>query len=419
MCLAAEPERWPCPPIIVNWRIAFFPACGGGATRRTVYWMEGDGIGPEIWRATRPVLDAAVRRAYGDGRGLDWVELAAGEKAMTATGNPLPQETLDALSKADVAIKGPLGTPVGGGFRSLNVTLRQTFDLYACIRPVRWFEGVCAPVRHPERVNMVIFRENTEDVYAGIEYAAGTPEAERLGAVSGDAMGARVAADAALGVKRVPERGCKRLVRRAVRYALDHGLPSVTLVHKGNIMKYTEGAFRAWGYEAAAEFGDSVILEKDATPDNSAGRVVIKDRIADAMFQEALLHPEQYSVLASPNLNGDYLSDALAAQVGGLGMAPGVNMSDSLALFEATHGTAPKAAGKDIANPGSLLLSGALMLEHLGWGEAATLVERALRGVIADRTVTPDLAADMPGARAVSCSEFGCLLVDKIAVSAS
>ena len=352
--------------------------------RKTVYWMEGDGIGPEIWRATRPVLDAAVRRAYGDGRGLDWVELAAGEKAMTATGNPLPQETLDALSKADVAIKGPLGTPVGGGFRSLNVTLRQTFDLYACIRPVRWFEGVCAPVRHPERVNMVIFRENTEDVYAGIEYAAGTPEAERLGAVLRDELGARVAKDAALGVKPMTERGSKRLVRRAVRYALDHGLPSVTLVHKGNIMKYTEGAFRAWGYEAAAEFGDSVIL------DNSADRVVIKDRIADAMFQEALLHPEQYSVLASPNLNGDYLSDALAAQVGGLGMAPGVNMSDSLALFEATHGTAPKAAGKDIANPGSLLLSGALMLEHLGWGEAATLVERALRGVIADRTVTPD-----------------------------
>ena len=387
--------------------------------RKTIYWMEGDGIGPEIWRATRPVLDAAVRRAYGDGRGLDWVELAAGEKAMTATGNPLPQETLDALSKADVAIKGPLGTPVGGGFLSLNVTLRQTFDLYACIRPVRWFEGVCAPVRHPERVNMVIFRENTEDVYAGIEYAAGTPEAERLGAVLRDELGARVAKDAALGVKPMTERGSKRLVRRAVRYALDHGLPSVTLVHKGNIMKYTEGAFRAWGYEAAAEFGDSVILEKDATPDNSADRVVIKDRIADAMFQEALLHPEQYSVLASPNLNGDYLSDALAAQVGGLGMAPGVNMSDSLALFEATHGTAPKAAGKDIANPGSLLLSGALMLEHLGWGEAATLVERALRGVIADRTVTPDLAADMPGARAVSCSEFGCLLVDKIAVSAS
>ncbi len=387
--------------------------------RKTVYWMEGDGIGPEIWRATRPVLDAAVRWAYGDERGLDWVELAAGKKAMAAIGNPLPRETLDALSKADVAIKGPLGTPVGGGFRSLNVTLRQTFDLYACIRPVRWFEGVCAPVKHPERVNMVIFRENTEDVYAGIEYAAGTPEAKRLSAVLRDELGARVEDDAALGVKPMTERGSKRLVRRAVRYALEHGLPSVTLVHKGNIMKYTEGAFRAWGYEAAAEFGDAVIQEKDATQDNSAGRVVIKDRIADAMFQEALMHPEQYSVLASPNLNGDYLSDALAAQVGGLGMAPGVNMSDSLALFEATHGTAPKAAGKDIANPGSLLLSGALMLEHLGWSESAALVEQALRGVIADRTVTPDLAADMPGARAVSCSEFGRLLADKIAAIAS
>lgn len=382
--------------------------------RKTVYWMEGDGIGPEIWRATRPVLDTAVRRVYGGEREIDWVELAAGEKAWAATGSPLPPATLDALAGAEVAIKGPLGTPVGGGFRSLNVTLRQTFDLYACIRPVRWFEGVEAPVRHPERVNMVIFRENTEDVYAGIEYAAGTAEAARLGQVLRDELGATVPPDAALGIKPMTEKGSKRLVRRAVRYALDHHLPSVTLVHKGNIMKYTEGAFRAWGYEAAAEFGDAVMAENDATPDNSAGKVIIKDRIADAMFQEALMHPEQYSVLATPNLNGDYLSDALAAQVGGLGMAPGVNMSDTLALFEATHGTAPRAAGKDIANPGSLLLSGALMLEHLGWNEAAALVEQALRGVIADRTVTPDLAADMPGARAVSCSEFGRLLVDKI-----
>lgn len=382
--------------------------------RKTVYWLEGDGIGPEIWRVTRPVLDAAVDKAYGGTNSLGWVELAAGEKALAATGSPLPQETMDALTKAEVAIKGPLGTPVGGGFRSLNVTLRQTFDLYACIRPVRWFEGVPAPVRHPERVNMVIFRENTEDVYAGIEYAAGTPEAARLGEVLRGELGAKVAADAALGIKPMTEHGSKRLVRRAVRYALDHGLPSVTLVHKGNIMKYTEGAFRAWGYEAAAEFGDRVLLEKDATPGNSAGRVVIKDRIADAMFQEALLHPEQYSVLASPNLNGDYLSDALAAQVGGLGMAPGVNMSDSLALFEATHGTAPRAAGKDIANPGSLLLSGALMLEYMGWREAAALVEQVLRRVIADGTVTPDLAADMPGAEAVSCSRFGELLVKKL-----
>lgn len=382
--------------------------------RKTVYWIEGDGIGPEIWRAARPALDAAVRCAYGGQHSLEWVELMAGEKAVAATGNPLPRETLDTLARAEVAIKGPLGTPVGGGFRSLNVTLRQTFDLYACIRPVRWFEGVWSPVRHPERVNMVIFRENTEDVYAGIEYAAGTPGARRLGSVLRDELGASVAEDAALGIKPMTEYCSKRLVRRAVRYALDHGLPSVTLVHKGNIMKYTEGAFRAWGYEAAAEFGGAVIMEKEATPENSVGKLVIKDRIADAMFQEALLYPEQYSVLALPNLNGDYLSDALAAQVGGLGMAPGVNMSDSLALFEATHGTAPKAAGKDIANPGSLLLSGALMLEHLGWSKAAVLVEQALRDVIAARTVTPDLAADMPGARAVSCSEFGRLLAHKI-----
>lgn len=382
--------------------------------RKTVYWMEGDGIGPEIWRAARPVLDAAVRKAYDGKNGLDWVELLAGEKARAATGDSLPSATLDALRCAEVAIKGPLGTPVGGGFRSLNVTLRQTFDLYACIRPVRWYEGIAAPVRHPERVNMVIFRENTEDVYAGIEYAAGTDEARRLGDFLRGELGANVDADAAIGIKPMTEHGSKRLVRRAVRYALEHNLPSVTLVHKGNIMKYTEGAFRAWGYEVAREFGDAVVAEKDATPENRAGKVIIKDRIADAMFQEALLHPEQYSVLASPNLNGDYLSDALAAQVGGLGMAPGVNMSDTLALFEATHGTAPTAAGKDIANPGSLLLSGALMLEHLGWTAAAALVEKALRGVIADKTVTPDLAAEMPGSRPVSCSQFGKLLVEKV-----
>lgn len=381
--------------------------------RNLVYWMEGDGIGPEIWRAARPVLDAAVERTGGPLR-LEWKELLAGEKALAATGELLPRSTLEALAHAEVAIKGPLGTPVGGGFRSLNVTLRQTFDLYACIRPVSWFEGIVTPVRHPERVNMVIFRENTEDVYAGIEYAADSSEAARLGCFLREELGAPLPENAAIGIKPMTEHGSKRLVRRAIRYALDHHLPSVTLVHKGNIMKYTEGAFRAWGYEVAAEFGDAVIPEKDATPDNCAGRVIIRDRIADAMFQEALLHPEQYSVLASPNLNGDYLSDALAAQVGGLGMAPGVNMSDSLALFEATHGTAPRAAGKDIANPGSLLLSGALMLEHMGLSDAAHLVKTAMRQVIADRTVTPDLAAEMPESRPVSCSEFGRLLLKKV-----
>lgn len=380
--------------------------------RKQVFWIEGDGIGPEIWRAARPVLDAAMARVGAEE--LEWTELLAGEKALASTGELLPRATLEALGQAKVAIKGPLGTPVGGGFRSLNVTLRQTFDLYACIRPVRWFEGTASPVLHPEKVNMVIFRENTEDVYAGIEYAAGSPEAIKLGNFLRSEFGAKVSQEAAIGIKPMTEKGSKRLVRSAIRYALAHGLPSVTLVHKGNIMKFTEGGFRTWGYEVAREFGDAVITEKEATPENSAGKVIIRDRIADAMFQEALLHPEQHSVLAAPNLNGDYLSDALAAQVGGLGMAPGVNMSDSLAIFEATHGTAPTAAGKDIANPCSLLLSGAMMLDHMGFADAARLVENAVKAVIADKTVTPDLAVGMTGARSVSCSEFGRLLAAKI-----
>ena len=383
--------------------------------KHTVYWMEGDGIGPEIWKATRPVLDAALMASTGGEHSLEWVELLAGEKAMKLTGSPLPQETLDTLGKASVAIKGPLGTPVGGGMRSLNVAMRQTFDLFACIRPVRWFEGISTPVKHPELVNMVIFRENTEDVYAGIEYQAGSAEAEKLGTFLRSEFGAKVREGSAIGIKPMSAFCSKRLVRRAIQYALEHNLPSVTLVHKGNIMKFTEGGFRAWGYEVAKEeFGDVTIPEKEATPENSKGKIIIKDRIADAMFQEALLHPDQYSVLALPNLNGDYISDALAAQVGGLGMAPGVNMSDSLALFEATHGTAPTAAGKDIANPGSLLLSGALMLEHLGVADAAEKVRAALTAAIADKTVTPDLAAEMPGAQAVSCSRFGEILLEKI-----
>lgn len=379
---------------------------------KRVFWIEGDGIGPEIWRAARPVLDAAMARVGAEE--LEWTELLAGEKALASTGELLPRATLEALGQAKVAIKGPLGTPVGGGFRSLNVTLRQTFDLYACIRPVRWFEGTASPVLHPEKVNMVIFRENTEDVYAGIEYAAGSPEAIKLGNFLRSEFGAKVSQETAIGIKPMTEKGSKRLVRSAIRYALAHGLPSVTLVHKGNIMKFTEGGFRTWGYEVAREFGDAVITEKEATPENSAGKVIIRDRIADAMFQEALLHPEQHSVLAAPNLNGDYLSDALAAQVGGLGMAPGVNMSDSLAIFEATHGTAPTAAGKDIANPCSLLLSGAMMLDHMGFADAAHIVENAVKAVIADKTVTPDLAVGMTGARSVSCSEFGRLLAAKI-----
>ena len=383
--------------------------------KHTVYWIEGDGIGPEIWKVTRPVLDAAMKVTTNGEHEIEWVELLAGEKAMRECGTPLPQETLDTLSKASVAIKGPLGTPVGGGIRSLNVALRQTFDLYACIRPVSWFEGIITPVKHPERVNMVIFRENTEDVYAGIEYVAGTPEAEKLGDFLRTEFGASIREGSAIGIKPMSEAGSKRLVRRAIRYAIDNGLPSVTLVHKGNIMKFTEGGFRAWGYEVAREeFGDITIPEKEATPENSKGKIVIKDRIADAMFQEALLRPEQYSVLALPNLNGDYISDALAAQVGGLGMAPGMNMSDDLAIFEATHGTAPTAAGKDIANPGSLMLSGALMLQHMGFADAARKVQQAILAAIADRTVTPDLAAEMENAQPVSCTQFGEILLKKI-----
>ena len=312
--------------------------------RKTVYWIEGDGIGPDVWKSARPVIDEAIRLSYGDERGFDWKELLAGEKALKETGTLLPDETLAALRGAELAIKGPLGTPVGTGFRSLNVTLRQTLDLYACIRPIRYFEGIESPVKHPERVDMIVFRENTEDVYAGIEYKAGTPEAAKLIAFLRDELGANVDASAAVGIKPMTEKGSKRLVRAAIRHALAQNLPSVTLVHKGNIMKFTEGAFRQHGYDVAKEeFAAQTVVEAEAA--SAPGKLVIKDRIADAMFQEALIRPEQYSVLATPNLNGDYISDALAAQVGGLGLAPGVNMSEKLAFFEATHGTAPGRTG--------------------------------------------------------------------------
>ena len=372
--------------------------------RTTVYWSEGDGIGPDIWRAARPVIDAALAAAAPD-HTLNWVELSAGEKAVKATGSPLPEETLQTLRTAAVAMKGPLGTPVGTGIRSLNVALRQGLDLYACIRPVTHLAGLETPVKHPGRVNMVIFRENTEDVYAGVEFAARTPEARRLITFMREELGVnKVPETAAVGIKPMTEEGSKRLVRRALRFALERGLPSLTLVHKGNIMKFTEGAFRQWGYDVAAqEFGDRTCTEKEPLP----GRLVVKDRIADAMFQEALLRPEQYHVLATPNLNGDYLSDALAAQVGGLGLAPGVNMSDTLAFFEATHGTAPTIAGQDKANPGSILLCGALMLEHIGVPAAAERIRTAVGKAIAAKAVTPDLADQVPGARVVGCREFG------------
>ena len=375
--------------------------------QHTVYYIEGDGIGPEIWRAARPVLDAALAGAYGADHSIDWRELLAGEKALAETGELLPEATLTALKGASLAIKGPLGTPVGKGFRSLNVTLRQTLDLYACIRPVRYFKGIASPLKHPEYVDMVIFRENTEDLYLGIEYKSGSPEARRLLAFLRDEMGVAVSLDAGIGLKPMTEKGSKRLVRKAIAFAKDNGRSSVTLMHKGNIMKFTEGAFRQWGYEVARdEFADVCCLEDEARP----GKVVIKDRIADALFQDVLLHPRDYSVIATPNLNGDYISDALAAQVGGLGMAPGVNMSDTLAFFEATHGTAPAIAGKDKANPCSFILSAAMMFEHMGLPRAADRVHHAVDRVLAAGAVTGDLAGQMENASEVGCARFGELL---------
>ncbi|WP_035067071.1 NADP-dependent isocitrate dehydrogenase [Nitratidesulfovibrio termitidis] len=374
--------------------------------RKTVYWIEGDGIGPDVWKAARPVIDAAVAKTYGDARSIEWKELLAGEKAYAATGEYLPEATMQALRGAELAIKGPLGTPVGKGFRSLNVTLRQTLDLYACIRPIRYFEGIMSPVKRPDLVDMVVFRENTEDVYAGIEYKAGTPEAKRLIDFLRNELGANVDPESAVGIKPMTARGSKRLVRRAMDFAVAQKRSSLTLVHKGNIMKFTEGGFREWGYEVVRdEFADAAVLEADAG--GAAGKVVVKDRIADAMFQEVLIRPDQYSVIATPNLNGDYLSDALAAQVGGLGLAPGVNMSDSLAFFEATHGTAPTIAGQDKANPGSLILCGALMLEHMGWNDAATRIYNAINTTIGNRTVTVDLASQMASATTVGTVAFG------------
>ncbi len=377
--------------------------------QKIIYFIEGDGIGPEVWKAARPVIDKAVESAYGGDRCLVWQELLAGEKAYAQTGNYLPQETLDALAGAELAIKGPLGTPVGKGFRSLNVTLRQTLDLYACIRPVKYFAGIESPVKHPERVDMVVFRENTEDVYAGIEYQAGSDEARRLIAFLRDELGAAVDSACAVGIKPMSEKGSKRLIRRAMNFAVAQGRSSVTLVHKGNIMKFTEGGFRQWGYEVMRdEYADSAVGEEHAH--EAQGRLIVKDRIADAMFQEALIRPEQYSVIATSNLNGDYLSDALAAQVGGLGLAPGVNMSDSLAFFEATHGTAPTIAGQDKANPGSLILCGAMLLEHIGWHEAARRIHDAMDATIGKRIVTVDLAEQMQDATTVGCAAFGDLL---------
>jgi isocitrate dehydrogenase len=381
--------------------------------------IEGDGIGPDIWKATRPVLDAAVEKAYGGKKKIFWKEILAGEKAYQQTGKWLPPETLEAIKKHVVAIKGPLTTPVGEGIRSLNVTLRQELDLYACVRPVRYFKGTPCPVKRPEDMDMIIFRENTEDVYAGIEWPEGSEDARKVIRFLTDEMGQDIRPDSGIGIKPISRFGTQRLVRKAIRHAIDTGKSSVTLVHKGNIMKYTEGAFKNWGYELAkTEFSKETITEQELWDKYNGrqpeGKIVIKDRIADAMFQQILLRPREYSVLALPNLNGDYISDACAAQVGGLGMAPGANIGDGYALFEATHGTAPKYTGLDKVNPGSLILSGAMMLEYLGWRDAMGKIHSAIEAAIAKKRVTYDLARQIEGATEVKCSEFALSIVESM-----
>jgi isocitrate dehydrogenase len=379
--------------------------------RPIIPFIEGDGTGPDIWRASVRVFDAAVEKAYGGERKIAWMEVFAGEKSFKQFNDWLPQETVEAMQEFRVSIKGPLTTPVGGGIRSLNVTLRQVLDLYACIRPVRYFEGVGAPVKEPEKVDIVIFRENTEDVYAGIEWKAGSKEATALRNYLLDNFGAEIRENSAIGIKPMSEFGSKRLVEMAIRYTIAKGRESLTLVHKGNIMKFTEGAFRDWGYEVAKEkFPDVTVTEADvskAGKDTRADAVVIRDRIADSMFQQLLLRPSEYSVIATPNLNGDYLSDAAAAQVGGLGIAPGGNVGDGVAVFEATHGTAPKYANLDKINPGSVILSGVMMLEYMGWNEASQLIVRGVEHAIKGKRVTYDLARQMKGATEVSTSGFG------------
>lgn len=382
-------------------------------------YIEGDGIGPDIMKAVIKIINVSIEKAYQGKRKIIWKEVLAGEKAYRETGNYLPEETLKTIRECVVAIKGPLTTPVGGGFRSINVTLRQVLDLYACIRPVRWIPGTPSPVKYPEKVNMIVFRENTEDVYAGIEFPAKSPEAKKLIEFIRENFKKEIREDSGIGIKPISEFGSKRLIRKAIKYALENNCSSVTLIHKGNIMKFTEGAFRNWGYEVAREeFGDKTIPEEEIPnkyPQGvPKGIVIIKDRIADAMFQWALLRPEEFSVLATPNLNGDYLSDALAAQVGGLGMAPGANIGDGYAVFEATHGSAPKYAGLDKANPSSLLLSGKMMLEYLGWKEASELIWKALVKTIQQKIVTYDLARQLEGAKEVSCSKFAETIIENL-----
>ncbi|MCG3208484.1 MAG: Isocitrate dehydrogenase [NADP] [Anaerolineae bacterium] len=383
-------------------------------------FIEGDGIGTDITKASLRIWDAAVQAAYGGQRKVAWMEIYSGEKAAQLyDGNYMPDETFDAMREFIVGIKGPLTTPVGGGFRSLNVTLRQVLDLYACVRPVRWYQGIPSPVKQPDLIDMVIFRENTEDVYAGIEYESGSDENKRLAKFLREELGARFFEDAGIGIKPISAFASKRLVRKAIQYAIDYGIDSVTLVHKGNIQKFTEGAFRKWGYELAKEeFGDVTITEDELWEQYNgkqpAGKILIKDRIADIIFQHVLLRPKEFGVLATMNLNGDYLSDALAAQVGGLGIAPGANIGDFVALFEATHGTAPKYAGMDKVNPGSLLFSGVMMLEYIGWREAADLIRNAFEKTVTEKIVTYDFARQMEGATEVKTSEFATAVIKNL-----
>jgi isocitrate dehydrogenase len=383
-------------------------------------FIEGDGIGYDIMTASKRIWDAAVQAAYGGNRKIAWMEVYSGEKAAQVyNGDYMPEETFDALREFLIGIKGPLTTPVGGGFRSLNVTLRQVLDLYSCVRPVRWYRGVPSPLREPQDVDVVIFRENTEDVYAGIEYEAGTPENEKLARFLREELGAEFFEGAGLGIKPISAFGSKRLVRAAIRYAIEHGRKSVTLVHKGNIQKFTEGAFQKWGYEVAAqEFPNETIswseVEKNHGGKTPQGKILIQDVIADIMFQKMLLRPSEHDVIATPNLNGDYLSDALAAEVGGVGIAPGANIGDEVALFEATHGTAPKYTNLDKVNPGSLMFSGVMMLEHIGWQEAADLVTKAYEKTLDQKIVTYDFARQMDGAKEVKTSEFATALINNM-----
>ena len=380
-------------------------------------FIEGDGIGPDVTGAMRRVVDAAVEKTYNSKRRIVWFSIHAGEAAAGIYGDLLPEDTLNAIKYFRVAIKGPLTTPVGGGFRSLNVTIRQKLDLYACIRPVKYIDGVPAPVVSPEKLDMVIFRENTEDVYAGIEWASGTDDAKKVISFLNQNFGTTVREDSGIGIKPISAFATKQLVRMAIKYAIDKERRSVTLVHKGNIMKYTEGAFRDWGYEVAKdEFADVIVAEEDLPVDESvpAGKILIKDRIADSMFQQVLIRPDEYDVVATPNLNGDYLSDACAAQVGGLGMAPGANVGDGVAVFEATHGSAPKYAGKDMVNPGSIILSAVMMLEYMGWNEAADLVTTALATTVQQKRVTYDLERQMEGATKLSTSQFASAIIENM-----